>query len=246
MIINGVIASGESQIGHKQAKNEDRFLIKVLDEEHLLLAVSDGMGGHPAGDIAAEDIVNCLNQIDIGMMDKSKSLSLAINRADKIIRNRVKKDPLLEGMGATATAAIISDTKMWWAHIGDSRIYLMRVGIIQRMTRDHSFLQDLIDSGDVPIAEAAVHPMAHVLDQCVGCIDTGIDSGIFSLSPGDKILLCTDGLYRAISDIKIAKILSSTNSVSGCVEQLIDSSIQSKALDDTTAIVAHLEYLSTQ
>jgi serine/threonine protein phosphatase PrpC len=240
MKINGVIASGESQIGHKQAKNDDRSLIQVLDEEHLLLAVSDGMGGHPAGDIAAEDIMNCLNQIDTDMMDKSKSLSQAINRADMIIRNRVEKDPLLEGMGATATAAIISNTKTWWAHIGDSRMYLMRKGIIQRMTRDHSFLQDLIDSGDVPIAEAADHPMAHVLDQCVGCIDTGIDSGIFPVSPGDKIFLCTDGLYRAISDIKIAEILSSNNSVSGCIEQLIGSSIQSKSLDDSTAIVAYL------
>lgn len=243
MKVQDVISAGVSRKGLKRRKNDDRFMIKALDNEHLLLAVSDGMGGHPAGDIAADDIMDCLKQIGDHLIDKTKSITAAINKADKIVGNRVKKDAAFEGMGATATAAIICNTKVWWAHIGDSRLYLLRGGVLQQKTKDHSFLQDLVDGGDISAIDAENHPMSHVLDQCVGCMDAGVDSGTFALLPGDKIILCTDGLYRLISDNRIAEILSTQNSVSGYVEQLIDKAIQARASDDTTIVVAALKAL---
>lgn len=240
MKINKLVVFGESQRGSSQNKNDDRFLTKALDGENYLLAVSDGMGGHPAGDVAAEDIMSCLDSIDSKVVDKSVELASAVNQADAKIRNRVKKVPIIEGMGATLTAAIISSERAWWVHIGDSRMYLMRDGILQQVTRDHTFLQDLIDSGDISLGEAMSHPMAHVLDQCVGCINAGVDYGSFAVSPGDILLLCTDGLHRMVPDSKIADILSSEKRISNCVERLFKTSIQAGSFDDTTIVIAYI------
>jgi len=239
-VFDNFTASGGSRKGLNHRKNDDRFLIKPLDAENLLLAVSDGMGGHPAGDVAAEDIIKCLGSIDSDTTDKAALLTTAIHRADGVIRNRVSKVPLFEGMGATVTTAIIGNGQVWWGHIGDSRMYLLRGEVMRQMTRDHSFLQDLIDSGDVTEEEAANHPMSDVLDQCVGCIDAGTDSGMFAVIPGDIILLCTDGLYRTVPDAEIATILSSSASIAARAERLLESSWKSGSIDDTTVVVATL------
>ncbi len=233
-----VIVSGVSRKGNGHEKNDDRFLIKALDDGNHLLAVSDGMGGHPAGDVAAEDIINCLSAINHTSSDKVPILESCIYRAEVLIKNRVKKVPMLEGMGATATTVIINGERAWWVHIGDSRMYLLRNGILQQITRDHSFLQDLIDSGEISADDAAKHRMAHVLDQCVGCMDAGVDNGEFAIYPGDTILLCTDGLYRTISDSKIARIVLSEKNCSQCVERLLQASLKAGIPDDTTIIIA--------
>jgi serine/threonine protein phosphatase PrpC len=238
--IRGVISSGGSHKRVKNSKNDDRHLIKVLDSGKLLLAVSDGMGGHPAGDVAAEDIIACLNLIKSDSENGILSLVTAINQADVSIRNRVRKAMIFEGMGATATSIILNRGKVWWAHIGDSRLYLLSGGVLQQVTKDHSFLQDLIDSGDISEQEAAAHPMAHVLDQCVGSIDGGVDCGTFRVSPGDFIILCTDGLYRVVPDSHIASVAVSTDSVSDCVAELISLAVKQGPPDDTTIVVAHV------
>lgn len=237
---NRMIASGDTVKGAKKQENEDRFLIKAIDNTGLLLAVSDGMGGSPAGEKAADDVICSLTSLENEGDEKDNSLLLitAINQAEAVIRKRVDSSPQLEGMGATATAALITGQMMWWVHIGDSRIYLMRQGALQQITRDHSFLQDLIDGGDISAAEAVVHPMAHMLDQCVGCMDTGVDSGSFSLLPGDILLICTDGIYRSLSIANIEGILATAVSATDCVEQLLKSSPQAGFSDDATVVVA--------
>ncbi|MBW1749146.1 MAG: serine/threonine-protein phosphatase [Deltaproteobacteria bacterium] len=240
MTIKTVIAVGKSRKGKNQVKNDDRFLVIDLDKNNHLLAVSDGMGGHPGGDVAAKDIMACLRSIDIDIVDKSTRLTDAINQADIKIRNRVKNEPKFEGMGATATAAIIGTKWLYWAHVGDSRIYLMRNGVIRQITKDHTFLQDLIDAGDISAKAAVVHPMRHVLDQCVGCIDSGVENGKFKIYSGDIILVCTDGLHCAVAEDKIAEILLSTEHASHCIDSLIEASLQGGSLDDITVAVAFL------
>ncbi len=238
MTIKGIAATGKSHRGSNRRKNDDRFLVMDLDENNLLLAVSDGMGGHPGGDIAAEDIISCLKSINIHVHNKSTLLTAALSQADSIIRERVEKKPGFEGMGATATAAIIGHRMVHWAHIGDSRLYLLRDKILRQITRDHTFLQDLIDAGDISAEDAVNHPMCHVLDQCVGCIDSGVDSGKFEIHRNDILLACTDGLTRAVGDDKIAEILSSAELVSDCTDNLIEASLQAGNLDDVTIAVA--------
>lgn len=145
---------------------------------------------------------------------------------------------MLEGMGATANAAIVTSRMAWWAHIGDSRIYLMRKGVMRQITQDHSFLQDLIDAGEVSQTEAEAHPMAHVLDQCVGCMDAGVDSGDLPLFPGDILLICTDGVYRSLSSAEMKDILSVSAVAEKCVKQLLNKPSLEVSSDDATVIVA--------
>ena len=235
---DGIIASGLSLRGGKHKKNDDRFIIKALDAEHLLIAVSDGMGGHPAGDIAAEDVIKSLNLITSDTDNKLLSIVSAIDRADTNIRNRVRKAFILEGMGATVTAAILSRQKIWWGHVGDSRLYLMRNNFIRQVTKDHSFLQDFIDSGELSGDEARSHPMAHVLDQCVGCLDMGADCGSFDTISGDFILLSTDGLYRVVSDHQIGAMITTSQDVSSSVDDLLSLAIDNSTPDDTTVVIA--------
>lgn len=241
--VRGVISSGCSHKGVKHTKNEDRHLIKVLDSENLILAVSDGMGGHPAGDIAAEDIIASLNLIAGEIKNGVLSLVSAINQADIVIRNRVRKEIIFEGMGATATTVILNRERVWWGHIGDSRLYLLSGGVLHQVTRDHSFLQDLIDSGDISEEEAASHPMAHVLDQCVGSMDAGVDCGTFAVSPGDFIILCTDGFYRVVPDSHIVSVANSAQSVPDCVSELLTLVVKQVPSDDTTIVVGKISDL---
>jgi len=237
---DGLVVSGRSLKGAKHNKSDDRFLIKPFDSGHVLMAVSDGMGGHPAGDLAAEDVMAGLHSIEHGNENGILSIVSAINRADITIRSRVQRSMILEGMGATVTAAILNRRELWWGHAGDSRLYLMRNGSLRQITKDHSFLQEFVDSGELSEEDAASHPMAHVLDQCVGCLDSGADGGSFNVSSGDFILLCTDGLYRVVSDQEITSALSSSPDVSSCVNRLLSLTTENGLPDDTTIIVAHI------
>ena len=237
MIIKKMIAFGDSKKGSQRQENEDRFLVKAINSTSLLLAVSDGMGGSPTGGEAADDVICSLASLK-NEEDNSLFLKNAINQADSVIKRRVERHPDLEGMGATATATIVTSRMAWWAHIGDSRIYLMRENALQQITRDHSFLQDLIDGGDVSRAEAAAHPMAHVLDQCVGCMDAGVDSGALPLFPGDILLVCTDGLYRSLSITEMEDIFSVSVDAEECAKQLLNKPSPEVSSDDATVIVA--------
>ncbi|MBW1637039.1 MAG: serine/threonine-protein phosphatase [Deltaproteobacteria bacterium] len=238
MTLGKIIADGKSCRGKKRNKNDDRLLLTKLDENNLIIAVSDGMGGHPGGDIAAKDIIDCLASINIGSADRADLLRAAIKHAEVNIRKIVKKSPDLEGMGATATTAIIGGGMVYWAHIGDSRIYLMRTGILRQITRDHTFLQDLIDAGDISHEAAINHPMRHVLDQCVGCMDAGIDVGQFEFRENDILLACTDGLTRSVADDEIAAILLAGTAVPDTINSLIETSLQAGNLDDITVAMA--------
>jgi protein phosphatase len=208
--------------------------VTALDEECLLIAVSDGLGGHPGGDAAAHIIIDCLESIEVSSDNKTALLEESIDLADEIIRGRVESSPNMLGMGATATAAIFSNGTSCWAHIGDSRLYLLRNGILGQITRDHSFLQDLIDGGDISTDEAANHPLRHVLDQCVGCIDSGVETGQFETQSGDIFLACTDGLCKEVSDRKIANILTSTDNIFKSADHLIQIASQPENNDDIT------------
>lgn len=239
---DGVTVSGLSFKGADHKKNDDRFIVKALDSDNILMAVSDGMGGHPAGDIAAEDVIESLDVIAAGTDNRILNIVSAINQADTTIRNRVSKSLTLEGMGATVTVAILNRRKIWWAHVGDSRLYLIRSRFIRQITKDHSFLQNFIDSGELSDKDALSHPMAHVLDQCVGCLDAGADCGSFDIVSGDFILLSTDGLYRVVPDQQIGSIISSSRDVCHSVEDLLSLARENSAPDDTTVVIAHVYY----
>jgi len=233
-------AYGKSIQGAGRKKNEDRFLVAPITEEYLLIAVSDGMGGHPNGDKAAEIVINRLQTLDIRQDGKDILLHNTLHMADGVITTEVAANPDSAGMGATATTALLSEDMVYWAHIGDSRMYLVRQGRLCQITRDHTFVQGQIDAGHISQQEAINHPFAHVLDQCIGCIETGIEHGSFAASPGDSILVCSDGLFRNLAERQLLDILASGQPPAEQVGRLLDFPEGKVPLDDATAIVASI------
>lgn len=234
-------AFGASYKGPGRQKNDDRFLLRSLEHDRYLLAVSDGMGGHPGGDQAAEQVVVCVNDVSSSKSITASSLASALIRADSLISEKVNRLPEMRGMGATATAVFLGEGRISWAHIGDSRLYLVRNGIMTQITRDHSYVQTLIDAGDISPEEAATHPLSHVLDQCIGCMDAGVDTGEFEMIPGDLLLLCTDGIYRKGKDARIQRYLTGARNATECVETLLKASEECGNTDDATLIAAFIE-----
>lgn len=238
MKLESLVVHGRSVKGHNHTKNDDRFTVAALDEENFLIGVSDGLGGHPGGDVAAEIVVDCLNSIKISIDDRSTLLKRAIIQADKTIRSQIQKNPDLTGMGATATAMIINNGWGSWAHIGDSSLYLLRDEDIRKITSDHSYVQGFVDSGDLTVKEAENHPMCNVLDQCVGCVVSGVEIGRFKIHLGDILIICSDGLYKSVKETKVIELITKSENISQCVDQLIDASLQDATCDDVTVTLA--------
>lgn len=232
--------AGDTCPGSRRFGNDDRFLIRPLDDGRVLAAVSDGLGGHPGGYLAAETIMEVFRSVDCSAPDPAANLAAAMRLAETRIHAHVRKITRLYGMGATAVAALVGRNRVHWAHAGDSRLYRLSAGRAEQITTDHSFLQDLLESGDIEPQEAIDHPLAHVLDQCVGCLDDGPDRGTFAVNPGDRLLLCTDGLHQSVGGRDIAAIAAAEPDPVRFVSRLIRTARRNGADDDITVVAVEL------
>jgi protein phosphatase len=230
-------AWGATHTGHRRGSNEDRFLIRHLeDSSGILLAVADGMGGEAGGGIAAQIVVDTLQQSRMDASDPENALVRVVNRCGANIRDMAARDSSLEGMGTTATVVLADGESACWAHVGDSRLYLFRSGNLEQITTDHTFVQELIDEGTMTEPEAARHPLRNMLDQCVGCAELSPDSGSFGTRSGDRLLLCSDGLTRHVPDGAIAAVLQS-GSARQAVDALVQLALDAGGKDNVTAVI---------
>ena len=228
-------AWGESHAGCRKKRNEDRFLIKQL-EESLLLAVADGIGGHAGGEVAAEIVIDTFRDHRFAGERPEKDLGLALAAAEKRLRHRAAGEPALEGMGTTLTSAVIHRNAVHWIHVGDSRMYLLRGGKIKRITKDHTFIQDLVDDGTITPIQAERHPLKELLDQCVGCEGLLPEHGLLQMERGDRLLLCSDGLTKHLSDRQIEALLRDA-SAEEAPRELIRTALEMGGSDNVTAVV---------
>lgn len=226
---------GKSHIGYKRKDNEDRFLIKEL-QDLTILAVADGMGGHAGGEIAAQIVIDAFSEYKFSEKTLKKDLKTVLKNAQKGIFKKTAENPGLDGMGSTLTAAVLYKNTVSWIHVGDSRLYLLHNKEIRQITRDHTFIQDLIDDGTITLEQAHTHPLRSVLDQCMGCDEIEPDTGVFHLIKGDRILICSDGLTKHLSDLKIKSILAE-NTVREAGRQLISTALEMGGTDNVTVIV---------
>lgn len=227
----------ESHVGHKRKTNQDRFLVReVKDGQGVLLAVADGMGGEAGGDMAAQMVIDFLGAVSTDPGEFEHHLNQILSEANEKIRQRAMETPDLEGMGTTATVVVVSQDTAYWAHVGDSRLYYFHLGSLKQITIDHTFVQDLITDGTLSQEEAERHPLRNVLDQCVGCDSLKVDSGKFNISPGDRLLLCSDGLIKHISDDSIKIVLAEYNARQA-VEKLLDQALRAGGKDNVTVVV---------
>ena len=226
--------SAISDVGRVRMDNQD----SGYAGQHLL-AVADGMGGAPAGDVASAVAVQTLRRLDDSApADVLEALAGAVNRANDRIAELIEDEPRIDGMGTTLTAALFDGERIGLAHIGDSRAYLLRDGQLSRLTADHTFVQTLVDEGSISEDEARAHPhrslMLRVLD---GKAESDPDLTIYELQSGDRLLLCTDGLPGFVDDEAIAKVMAEGTPDSVAVD-LVQLALAAGSSDNITCVVA--------
>lgn len=207
-----------------------------------LLVVADGMGGHAGGDIASATVITELVEIDhdsLTAAEASTQLGRAIKSANDEIARIFSEDPELEGMGTTITAIMRARNKLILAHIGDSRAYLQREGRLAQITKDHSFVQTLIDEGRITEEEASTHPQRSVVTRVLtGSEGDEPDLGAREARLGDRYLLCSDGLSGFVALDTIEEILAGGTPPGRAAEDLVSLAMRAGAPDNVTVVVA--------
>jgi protein phosphatase len=213
-----------------------------------LLAVCDGMGGHAGGDVASSTALGELVSLDGEShgSDAVALLSQTLRHANAELRHRVENEPRLAGMGTTATILMRYGSKMALAHIGDSRAYLLRDGELTRLTKDHTFVQSLVDEGRITEEEAGQHPQRSIITRVLsGDPDDEPDLSGREARLGDRYLVCSDGLTAVVSDPTLAEALAEHGSPAGCAEALVQMALRGGGPDNITCVVAHVVDAST-
>lgn len=208
----------KTDTGLVRTTNQDSYFVGEIADSAVFAVVCDGMGGANAGNIASEAAVKRIYEYVINSYrrnmtedDIEKLLKNAVVSANIELYDMSVNDPALSGMGTTAVLVLIQNSRAVLAHVGDSRIYLVNDGIKQ-LTRDHSVVQSLIESGKITPEDAKVHPRKNVITRAIGAEeDVAVDTGSLSLTPGDTIMLCSDGLTNYLETEDILNIFKNTD-----------------------------------
>jgi len=229
----GLSIFGASHVGKVRDDNEDAF---AFDEGNGLCVVADGMGGLNRGEVASRTVVDTVAegvQAGLGLAD---GLRLSHRRVYDMAGPSAE-----ERMGATAVAILVGDGRAHVAWVGDSRAYLWSDGRLQQITKDHSFVQELVDLGVINADEAVAHPNRSVITRAIGVREVAqvqVDETDVPLQPGDRLLLCTDGLSGFLGEAAIAEELAKGGADQDVIARLIDRTLaETEAADNVTAVL---------
>ncbi|MEZ4744130.1 MAG: Stp1/IreP family PP2C-type Ser/Thr phosphatase [Bdellovibrionota bacterium] len=240
-------AIGMTDVGRVRSTNQDSYL---TDEKERLFIVADGMGGHAGGEIASQlaikNVADFLEEHKKDFCDDPKRahpnpklqalLADAINYASAKIYDRALEEPSLKGMGTTVTLMKVIDNYAYVAHVGDSRLYLVRAGFNYQMTLDHSLVSEQVRAGLISEEEAHLHHLRNVITRSVGYQEEEyVDTYVFELEDQDTIIICSDGLHGKLEDAEIANYISTAPN--SCVKDLIDEA-NARGGDDNTSVIA--------
>lgn len=247
-----IISTGMTDVGLKRGRNEDNYLI---NEELNLFVVADGMGGHAGGEYASaiavntvEEIVTSLEVDGIEVTDATDPVEItrhklihAIRLAGKRIFDKAKEQPEYHGMGTTAVVLLVEGTNAFVAHVGDSRLYLVREGRIEQVTEDHSLIAEKIRHGLITPEEAKHHRMRNVITRSLGYQEeVEVDIQVRAVRSGDQFLLCSDGLSGLVSAEEMADAVSA-HGPQEAARQLIGLACERGGDDNITTIIARME-----
>ncbi len=241
------ITAPQGAVSHRSfGSRTDVGLVREHNEDSLLVApplfvVCDGMGGHEAGEVASEMAIRTMeNQAD--SIKDAQSMIAAVEAANLNVIKAPRQGIGREGMGTTLTAAKVTGERVMIAQVGDSRAYLLHNGRIQQLTRDHSLMADLIESGQITEAEARFHPNRSVITRAIGS-DPYMKPDIYelNLSSGDRLLLCSDGLNAMLDDYQIEDILRDVPDPQTCADMLVGAARNAGGYDNITTIVVDIE-----
>ncbi|MFN2526335.1 MAG: Stp1/IreP family PP2C-type Ser/Thr phosphatase [Actinomycetota bacterium] len=222
-----------TDVGRIRRANEDSYLVR-----DPLYVVADGMGGHNAGDVASSTAVATLGQPDQPTREQVESL---VKQANAAVWEKAQSDRALQGMGTTVTALFLDGAHGLIAHVGDSRAYLFRNGVLSQLTRDHTLVARMVQEGRLTEEEARHHPQRNVITRALGVdadIRVDVDSHEFEI--GDRLLLCSDGLTSMVDPEDIAEILRAEQDPQRAAERLVEAANLAGGEDNTTVIVLDL------
>jgi protein phosphatase len=217
-----------TDVGRVRSGNEDSYMV-----EEPLFAVADGMGGHQGGEVASKLALDTLSRVVRG-----GDLAETVREANREVFRTAASDPNLAGMGTTLTAILGDGDGFRLAHIGDSRLYLLRGGELSRQTTDHTVVERLVEEGRLTPQEAEMHPQRSILTKALG-VDEEIepDDERVEARPGDRLLLCSDGLTGMIEEAQIASIMTSNEDPQTAADALVEAANEAGGQDNITAIV---------
>lgn len=224
-----------SDVGCVRPHNEDSYLV-----QSPLFCVCDGMGGHAAGEVASSIAVETIAKTAPQAADAAR-LAAAVEAANAAVIEAALNGLGKPGMGCTATCAYIENDMLAIAHVGDSRAYLLHEGTLIRVTRDHSYVEELVDAGEITADEARVHPNRSVITRALGS-DPAMYADHFTLhiEEGDRLILCSDGLSSMIPDSEIENIATQSSTAQICVDNLVDAALAAGGHDNVTVVVVDL------
>ncbi|MCZ7419838.1 MULTISPECIES: protein phosphatase 2C domain-containing protein [unclassified Micromonospora] len=231
----------------RSAGASDRGLIRSGNQDALhsgtwLVAVADGMGGMAAGDLASAIAVGAIAPLDLETPEDVlvAALQNGIKLATERIRQAVAEDPQRQGMGTTLTALLFARTGscLALAHVGDSRAYLFRDGVLKQITRDDTFVQMLVDQGLITPDQAGSHPRRAVVTQALQGDEVSPTYATMVPRAGDRWLLCSDGLSNVVRADTLAEVLAGQREREACARGLIDLALQAGGPDNITVVIA--------
>lgn len=227
-----------TDVGRVRRHNEDAFLERP---ELGLWAVADGMGGHAYGEVASALIVEALGELApaAGFAEGAEALLDALSTANARIRQEAEARGVAL-MGSTAVALLLGGRRALALWAGDSRLYRLRGGVLERLSRDHSYVQELVDAGLLTEAEAEEHPLSHVVTRSVGTAERlVVEAREFELAAGDCFLLCSDGLTRPVADAELAERLA-PEEPAAAARALVALALARGGPDNVTAVVVRV------
>ena len=237
--------AARTNIGLVRARNEDSLWV---DAERGWLLLADGMGGHSSGDLASalavcyvrNNLLDAAEKCGKGRKpDYAEVLVDSVVEANTVIRNAGKLSDAVQMMGSTFIGVLLSPGQISYAYIGDSRLYLLRGDTLTRLSRDHTLVQEFVDSGHLTVEMAQNHPCRGLLTRGLGVNDDEEpDTGISALHPGDRLLLCTDGLTDMVNEHEIRRLLGMPARADEIARSLIEAANSAGGHDNVSVIVA--------
>ena len=240
-----LLHAARTDVGMVRSGNEDNFAVDASGDRGLFI-VADGMGGHAAGEVASEMAVQTVERELAGLRDLEDRASVdrmkeAMKTANRTIHDRTITEVDKQGMGTTASVLLLSANRYLIGQVGDSRVYMLRDGALQQITKDHSYVQEQVDAGFLTPEQARYHPYSNVITRCVGAspeVEPDLYRG--EVRVGDLFLLASDGLTGMVDDRRLQMLLMSRAEPERKVHSLISEANGRGGLDNITAIVVQI------
>ena len=234
----------KTDIGKAREKNQDYYYVSEENDEPKIYILADGMGGYKGGEVASKLATESVKKyiqsnFDSIIKDKESILKLiasAVEYANMVVYEKSKENKELEGMGTTLEVCLIYNNKAYIGHVGDSRVYRIRNEVIRKLTKDHSYVQQLIEDKKITREEAKTHPKKNMITRALGCTPyVEPDLRARNFEKGDIFILCSDGLTNMVEEKQIYEIIK--EDIQNAAERLVDEANQAGGYDNITVII---------